>query len=89
MPPLITRVLGHEVKVFPTDDDCAVHLRRHDGTGEDTSADRDEACERAFLVYDGTPCQPALSQALSFLMARHPESLCSIASCVTYRCIGR
>jgi len=31
-----------------------VHLGRHDGSGEDTSANRDQASERALLVDVGT-----------------------------------
>ena len=47
---LISGVFWHEVKVFATDDESAVHFGGDDGAGEDTAADGDFACERAFLV---------------------------------------
>ena len=48
---LISGVLGDEVKVFASDDDCSVHLGRDDGTSQDTATDRDKAGERALLVW--------------------------------------
>ena len=39
------------MEIFAADDESSVHLSRDDGAGEDTSADRDFASERAFLVY--------------------------------------
>jgi len=47
---LVTGVLGDEVEVFTTDDQGAVHLGGHDGTGEDTATDGDHAGEGALLV---------------------------------------
>ena len=47
---LVSGVLGDEVEVFPTNNDCAVHLCGHDSAGEDTSANGHEASEGAFLV---------------------------------------
>jgi len=47
---LVTRVLRNEVKVFSADDDGAVHLGRHNGASEDTTADGDETSEWALLV---------------------------------------
>lgn len=48
---LVTRVFGHKVQVFTSDDQCAVHLCGNDGTGQNSSTDRDHAGERAFLVF--------------------------------------
>jgi hypothetical protein len=47
---LVTVVLGDEVKIFSPDDKGTVHLGRHDGSGQDTATDRDEAGEGALLV---------------------------------------
>ena len=48
---LVSGVFGDEVEVFAADDEGTVHFRGDDGAGEDTTADRDEAGEGAFLVY--------------------------------------
>ena len=34
---LVSSVFGNEVKVFSADDDCAVHLSRDNGAGQDTA----------------------------------------------------
>ena len=47
----ISGVFGDEVKVFASDDEGAVHFRGDDSAGENTAADGNFACERAFLVY--------------------------------------
>ena len=47
---LISGVLGDEVEVFAADDDRAVHLGGHNGAGQDTATDGDEAGEGALLV---------------------------------------
>ena len=47
---LVTGVLGDEVEVLAADDEGAVHLGGHDGAGQDTATDRDEAGEGALLV---------------------------------------
>ena len=39
------------MEVFTTDDERSVHFGGHDGAGEDTATDGDEAGERTFLVY--------------------------------------
>lgn len=54
VPLLVTRVLGHEVEVLPSDDDGAGHLGRHNLAGEDATTDRDLSGERALLVDVGT-----------------------------------
>ena len=51
VPPLVTRVLGHEVQVLPADDERAVHLGGDDGASQDTTADGDQAGEGALLVW--------------------------------------
>lgn len=48
---LVTGVLGDEVEVFAADNECAVHLGRNDGAGEDPATDGDLAGEGALLVY--------------------------------------
>lgn len=48
---LVTCVLGDEMQVFSADDECAVHLGRDDGAGEDTATDGDKASEWALLVW--------------------------------------
>lgn len=40
------------MEVFSSNNKCAVHLGRDNGTGEDTATDRDHTGERAFLVYN-------------------------------------
>ncbi len=47
---LVTSVLGNEVQVFAPNDECAVHFSGDDGSRQDTTADRDQAGEGAFLV---------------------------------------
>ncbi len=47
---LVSGVFWDEVKVFSADDESSVHLGGNDGTGEDTTADRDETSEWALLV---------------------------------------
>lgn len=47
---LISGVFGDEVKVFAADDESSVHFSRDDSASEDTAADGDFACKRAFLV---------------------------------------
>lgn len=47
---LVSGVLGDEVEVLAADDEGTVHLGRHDGAGQDTTADGDEAGEGALLV---------------------------------------
>jgi hypothetical protein len=47
---LVTGVLGDEVEVLAADDEGAVHLGGHDGAGQDTTTDGDEASEGALLV---------------------------------------
>jgi hypothetical protein len=47
---LVSRVFGDEMKVFATDDEGSVHLRRHNGSCKDTTTDGDFAGEGAFLV---------------------------------------
>lgn len=48
---LVTVVLGDVVKVFTTDDDGTVHLGRDDGTGQNTTTDRNQSGEGALLVF--------------------------------------
>ena len=48
---LISVILGNEVKVFAANDDGTVHLGGDDSTSQDTTADGNEAGERAFLVF--------------------------------------
>jgi hypothetical protein len=48
---LVTVVLGNKVKIFTADDDGTVHLGGYDSAGQDTTTDRDETGERAFLVF--------------------------------------
>lgn len=48
---LISVVLGDEVQVLASDDHRTVHLRRNNGTGQDTSADGNLTGERALVVY--------------------------------------
>ena len=47
---LVTRVFGDEVQVFPSNDQGAVHFGGDDSAGQDTTADRHQAGEGAFLV---------------------------------------
>ena len=47
---LVSRVLGHEVKVFSSDDDGSVHFGRDDLAGQDAASDRDHAGERTLLI---------------------------------------
>lgn len=54
---LVSRVLGYEVKVFPTDDESSVHFCRDDSASEDTTADGDFAGKRTLLVYKTQPYQ--------------------------------
>lgn len=49
----VTVVLLDVVQVFTADDDGALHLGAHDGTGEDTATDRDVSGEGALLVNVG------------------------------------
>lgn len=49
---LVTRVFGNEMEIFSADDESSVHFGGDDSSGEDTTADGDFACERAFLVYN-------------------------------------
>ena len=39
------------MEVFTADDESSVHFGGHDGAGEDTATDGDEAGKRTFLVY--------------------------------------
>ena len=54
---LVSGVFWDEVKVFPADDESAVHLGGNDGTSEDTATDGDETGERALLVCVESFCQ--------------------------------
>lgn len=47
---LISRVFGNEMEIFAADNESSVHFGRDNSPGEDTAADGDFACERAFLV---------------------------------------
>ncbi len=47
---LVPGVFRHVVKIFATDDERSVHFRRDNGAGQDSSSDRDQAGEGAFLV---------------------------------------
>lgn len=47
---LVTVVFGDVVQVFAADDESAVHLGRHDGAGQDTATDGDQAGEGALFV---------------------------------------
>ena len=50
---LVPVVLGDEVEVFSADDECAVHLGRNNGAGQDAATDGDETGKWALLVCDG------------------------------------
>lgn len=67
---LVPVVLGDVVEVLAADDDGAVHLGRHDGAGQDTAADGDEAGEGALLV-----CRARVGQSLSLNPDIHKPSL--------------
>ena len=47
---LVPGVLLDVVEIFPADDESSVHLRRDNGSSEDSAADRDQASEGALLV---------------------------------------
>lgn len=47
---LVSRVLGNEVEVFSADDQSTVHLRRDDGSCQDTASDGNKSGEWALLV---------------------------------------
>lgn len=47
---LVSGILGNEVKVFSSNDQCSMHFGGDDSAGKDTTTDRDHSCERAFLV---------------------------------------
>jgi hypothetical protein len=48
---LISGVFRNEVEVFSADDQGSVHLRRDDGSGEDTAPNRHHTSEWAFLIW--------------------------------------
>lgn len=47
---LVTVVFRDVMQVFAADDEGAVHLGRHDGAGQDTATDGDQAGEGALFV---------------------------------------
>ena len=47
---LISGVLWNVVEIFSADDKSTVHLRGDNGASQDTSANRNETGERAFLI---------------------------------------
>lgn len=70
---LVTGVLGDEVEVLAADDEGAVHLGGHDGAGEDTTTDGDEAGEGALLVCART-CKP-----MSIMLLPVPFQACALS----------
>ena len=47
---LVSGVFGNEMKIFSADDEGTVHLGGNDSASQDTTTNRDETGEWAFLV---------------------------------------
>ena len=75
---LVSGVFGDEVEVFSADDEGSVHLGGHDGSGQDTATDGDEAGERALLVCEeGTSASnsPIIFSYESVVVVNHRPTL--------------
>lgn len=77
---LVSGVFWNEVEVFAADNESAVHLGGHNGSGQDTATDGDETSEWALLVCTARQLALLLRDFLSIrslAYAQHQTATCS------------